>query len=746
MLWSEMKKPVLLMLVIGAFLLPSLSWARAGGGCLVEGTPVLTPSGPVAIERLHRGDRVWSLQEGRLRESQVHVQTEIVAREILEISVRGETLRLTPEHPVMTATGEYRMVNRLQTGDTVYLVRDGLLKSLAVRSLHRSAAMGRAYNLLVSPGGTYVAAGLVVHNKGCFLPESQILKADGTEMPISSTAPGDEVLAFTTEGRLVRTRVRKVVRTEVDQYVILQTDRVTLRVTEDHPFYVGQGTFKTLEVLKPGDTIMAWDGRCLAEQKIVSLQKVLKRVPVFNLQTDHPNTFFAGHIAVHNKGGGGGGGGSFRSSGSSRSSSSRSGAGGDEAGGVFFFLFLSVFAFVVILILSAKKGMKSENLDYVYDRKEVAAKAEKTEKLLVFISQQDPTFSPDVLRNLTQSTFLKLQECWQARDYTPMKPLMMPALFSQHHSQVMGMVRNHEINRLEDLKVERIDLVHVRYTEKRDQREFTALITASARDIYLDDRTGKFLRGDARPARFQEFVTFHFVNDRWLLREIEQAGESDILKDENFAEMLTDETVQGIYQEAAKEGIAGPWLTKGEEKKATRVERLLNFLVQTDKLWNRQQMLERARQVFLGVYLARESGDPALVPEADLFPEVAQSLRKQIQQWQSDGLKVEYRNLCVRKAELILVRNFTDSSRDEFTVRMDAHAQKMVRRGDRMFSEQKYVTPFEEYWTFGRQDERWKLKEVLPPSRGKKMVTEENVDEESGAGQVEWYYRQSRPT
>ncbi len=133
-----MKKIVLLMLAIGAFLLPSLSWARGGGGCLVEGTPVLTPSGPVAIERLHAGDRVWSLQEGILRESQVYVQTEIVAQEILEISAGGEKLRLTPEHPVMTGTGEYRMANRLKTGDTVYLVRDGFLKSLPIQSLHRT--------------------------------------------------------------------------------------------------------------------------------------------------------------------------------------------------------------------------------------------------------------------------------------------------------------------------------------------------------------------------------------------------------------------------------------------------------------------------------------------------------------------------------------------------------------------------------------------------------------------------------
>jgi len=742
-----MKRLVLLMLAIGALLLPALSWARAGGGCLAEGTPVLTPIGPVAIERLRVGDRVWSFQEGRLRESQVLVQTEVVAQEVLEISAGGGNLRLTPEHPVMTGPGEYRMANRLRTGDNVFLVRDSLLKSTPIQSLCSITAARQAYNLLVHPGGTFLAGGLIVHNKGCFLPESQILKADGTEIPISSVQPRDKVLAFTAEGRTVHTKVRSIVRTEVDQYVILRTDRATLRVTEDHPFYVGGGTFKTLEVLKPGDMIMAWDGRSLTEQKIVSLQKVEELVPVFNLQTDHPNTFFAGHIAVHNKGGGGGGG---RSGGGSRSSSSsRSGSGsggGNDPGAGFVVFFVIIFIVVVVHILRSKQGSKSENLDFVYSRKQISRKAEKTEKLLTFISRQDQAFSPEALRALAQSTFLKLQECWQARDYTPVEALLMPALFAQQQGQVLGMVRNHEINRLEDLKVERLDLVHVRYTEKKDQREFTALITASARDTYVDDRTGEFLRGDKKPARFQEFWTFQFIDGQWLLREIEQAGESDILKDENFAEMLTDETLQGIYQETAKEGMAGPWLAKGEEKKATRIERLLNFLVQTDKLWNRQLMIERARQVFLSVYLARESGDPSQVPEADLFPDVAQNLRQQIRQRQPDGVRVEYRNLCVRKAELILVRNFTDSSKDEFTVRIDAHAQKMVRREDRVLSEQKYVTPFEEYWTFGRLDDRWKLKEVLPPARGKKLVTLESVDEESTAGQIDWYYRQSRPT
>jgi len=1008
-----MRKIIGWIVILSLCFVPHLSWSRGGGGCLVEGTQVVTPNGAVAIEKLKKGDPVLSLTDGKFQKAKVQALVAVQPEEYLEISTSGLVLKVTPEHLIMVAQGEYRLAGLLHVGDTVYLIQDGMLDVSKVQSIHRIAARRPAYNLLVSPGGTFVTEGIVVHNKGCFLPDSQILRADGTESLISAVKPGDELLAFKPEGRMVRTKVREITRLEVDEYILLKTDQTTLRVTPEHPFYVGKGTYKTIEALKEGDVVFAWDGKWISEQRIISLQRVHERVQVYNLQNDHPNTFFAGRIAVHNKGGGcfpagtkvstpdgpvaietlaagdevfavtndgvtvrttvksifisknqvmkvetsggilaateehpislgrgrfrsagdlrsgdrimnwkggrlvakavrklsfagdeglvfnlqveepntfvaqgvvvhnkGGGcfpagtpiqttrgqipierlspedfvlgldpegrivparvekifdthsliltietdrgllrttsdhpiglpggdfllagqlrpgqkvlvrnsgtthtatvlrismeeqeqqvynltvgrpntfvaagfvthnkGGSSSSSSSSRSSSS--GGGGNELSlTAFFIIFGAMCALpILIFILAARsqKNKKSENLDFVYDRNKVASKAGKTEKLLIFLGKQDPSVKPEGLRQLTDSTFRKLQECWQARNYEPMKPLMMQDLFNQHTAQLNNMIANHEVNHIENLKVEYIDLVNVRYTEKPDQREFTALITATAKDYYLDDKTGRFLRGDKTPARFQEFWTFHRFGDQWLLREIEQAGESDMLKEANFAEMLTDDTLKGIYGETAKEkGEAGPWLEKETEEKATRIERMLNFLVQTDKLWDRSQMLERARQVFMGVYLAKESGDLNQIPSTDLFPEIADHLRAQIQQWRKQGLKVEYRNLCVRKAELILIRNFPDNSKDEFMVRISAHAQRISRREDQIMSQQEYVTPFEEYWTFGRLDSQWKLKEVLPPGRGKKMIIQENVDEESGPGQMQWYYRQPR--
>jgi len=692
----------------------SAAFARGGGGCLAKGTQVLTPSGAVSIERLHVGDPVWSISGGKLQAGTVRALSEVRTDHYLEISAGGEKILITPEHPVMVGPGEFRVARLLKAGDGVYRIDDGNLRAVPVDFVRPIPSNQRAYNLLVLPGGTFIPGNIVVHNKGCFLPDSEILKSDGTSVPISAVRPGNELVAYSPEGRIVHTKVRNILRHKVEEYILLKTDRHALRVTAEHPFYVGQGTFKTLEALKIGDAIFAGDGQSLSEQRIVSLERVHERVRVYNLQTDHPNTFFAGGLAVHNKGGGGGcfphgtmirtpsgqtpiealsihdtvqavdpdgkiihssveklfttltrvllvkttrgvlcttldhpvglsdgtfleagklqpgdnvlvwdkgalipatvqgtstseakelvynlsvgqphtflaadflvhnkGGSSSHSS--SSSSAGRGGSSDDMSGIIAFVIFFSLFiVMVVIIYLKQLKSSKSENLDYIYSQTEVTKKSMKTEKLLAFLSRQDPSFSAAELKKLSESTFRKLQDCWGKRDNGPMKPLLMETLFNQHVSQLKGLVRNHEINRIDDLKVERVDIVNVRYTEKPDQREFTALITASARDYYVDDRANQFLRGDKNPSRFQEFWTFHRSGDQWLLREIEQAGESDILKDENFVETLTDQTIKGIYEEtAAQEGTAGPWLEKGTEQKATRIDRLLNFLAQT---------------------------------------------------------------------------------------------------------------------------------------------------------------------
>ena len=76
--------------------------------------------------------------------------------------------------------------------------------------------------------------------------------------------------------------------------------------------------------------------------------------------------------------------------------------------------------------------------------------------------------APDALRKQAETTFLKLQECWAVRSYEPMRPLLMPDLFRDHSLQIAAMVRAHEINVIDHLRVDRIELVNTRYTLKEE--------------------------------------------------------------------------------------------------------------------------------------------------------------------------------------------------------------------------------------------------------------------------------------
>ena len=995
-------KRQLLWLLVALWLAP-LAWGRGGGGCLDGATPVLTPAGWKPLQELRPGDSVDCPSSGTT--GRVEALYRVDPAEVFEISVGGQTLRATATHLFQTAPGCFRQAAFLRVGDPLQLWDGRECHAASIASVRRIPASGPCWDLLVAPGGTYCAAGVIVHNKGCFLPDTLILRADGTQAAISQLKPGESVRAFTADGQIVAARIEELLTREADEFVTIEAERVVLRATPEHPFYIGNGEFRTVAGLKPGDMIYAFDGQGLSPQKILSLVRQPGKVTVYNLHTDSPHTYFANGIAVHNKGGGcfpagtpvrlAGGGeiaiencrpglrilavtpdgkavpaavlavhgfrtavlhlrttagdlrttadhpllssrGAWRAAGDFRPGESimrwdgtalqpvrilgmsedpaepvytlsvesphsflaadfavhnkgggcfpagtpvRLAGGGEIAiencrpglrilavapdgktvpaavlaihgartdvlhlrtsagdlrttidhpllsvcgdwraagsfhagesimswdgvalrpvrilgmseepaetvytlsveaphsflaadfavhnkGGGFhgggyhggssssddgWWIPLAIFGGIFLLVILSGYLKRSEEveLDYLYARSKIEGKTAKTQKLLEFISRTDSELDPAKLRDLVRSTFLQLQDCWEKREYGPMEPLLMPFLYVQHCNQLAAMKAHHEINRIRGITISAIDLVNVRYVQDPNQREFTALISASAADYYVDDRTGNCLRGSRAPAEFQEFWTFQHFGGHWALREVEQTRESAVLTEENFFEPFTDTGVKHVYGDtAAGVGAAGPDLGKVEVDKSTRIARLLNFLVVTDgPLWTRQRMQERARMVFMRVHMAYQKLDEAAIPVDDLWPEVAEEIAGRIRQMQEKGQRMELRNLCIRTAELILVRNFHDRSQDEFTVRIRAHAQMIMTCNGEVTHQDADVTPFAVCWVFGRRDEEWKLKENMPLADGEKRLADENYDEDSSPQMLQWYYSQTR--
>jgi predicted lipid-binding transport protein (Tim44 family) len=858
-----------LLAVAVACITASIAQARGGGGCLERGTLVDTPRGPVAVEQLRIGDTVWGIWDGMRTPVAVEATYEVHPDSYVELTAGGTTLRVTPEHPIEVAPGVFVRADRLLAQTTLLFSGEGRTPLIATRPI---TATTPAYNLLVSPGGVYFANGLAVHNKGCFLPDTPITMADGTRSPISTVAIGAKVLAFDGSANLVVATVRNVLTHQVASYLVLRTEQTEVRVTEEHPFYVGDGTFKTAEALRLGDVVYVYDGQALVPQHVLALERVRAAVTVYNLQTDEPHTFLANGIAVHNKGGGcfaagtlvqtpsgnraieslalgdtilgydessgrqpvvvegiyqnrsplfiphtdhgtlatttehplldsrgdfrtaetfrlggeietttgiakvlaierrttvqpvytltvsgshtftangfvvhnkggGGFGGGFHSSGGYRTG----GGPFDPTSLLLPLIFVAVL--IIVAIIKQRQEDQNEELDYCFSRSDIEGKSAKTAELLTFISKVDDLWKAAALEARVRSVFVELQTCWSNRAYDAMQPLMVDDLYQQHCAQLRGLRETHEINLIESLQIDAIDLVHVNYTERKMDRSFTALITATARDYYVDDRTNEFLRGDTEPQSFQEFWTFQLFDREWKLREIEQTKESDVLTTENFFEQFTEVGRDQIYGDAAgATGPAGPALPSDVKTKANKIDRLLNFLVQTDKIWNRDEMLATSRRVFLNVQLAWQDGRPEMLSGIALSAEMRTHLEAVLTSNRDRGLRVEHRNLCVRKVEIVQVDNRDDRTLDAFTARITAHAQTIITGPEGEIRHDEWVQAWTEFWTFGRDGTTWVLKDVLPEADAQTVIARENVDEGSSQQMLEWYYSKPRAT
>lgn len=179
--------------------------------------------------------------------------------------------------------------------------------------------------------------------------------------------------------------------------------------------------------------------------------------------------------------------------------------------------------------------------DLILQPHEVATKAEQTRRLMEFLAYRDDALDPGELHRCIATTFGLVQKAWEARDYGPVRHLLLPNILAKHESLLKSMRENHEINRIGGLHVERLELVHLHCPQCADDQEVTALITFRASVYFVDDRTGAYTRGPRSPSRFQELWVFRRRGEGWLLQDIERTHESHRHERPNLVADLTDQ-------------------------------------------------------------------------------------------------------------------------------------------------------------------------------------------------------------
>ncbi|MBF0547259.1 MAG: TIM44-like domain-containing protein [Candidatus Riflebacteria bacterium] len=812
-------------LVCLAALFPTIVESRGGGGCFLPDTLIEMADGKShMISSLKPGDRVksYSIEKG-VQESTVIACHSYQTEEYYSLSTEQGELHVTRDHLFACPNRIFRTAWALATGVSVLVSTDSELKPAKIIEIRVVKTSTTVHNILTGWPQSYFADSHLVHNKGCFVPETLIELVDGNRIPIRDVKPGQRVRAFTLQGALVAAEVERVFSLEVDGcFEIVTKSGFAIKATAEHPFYIGSGTFRAVESLVPGDQVIVFRSGLEPDivQRITRLQGKFK---VYNLQTDQPNTFIAGGIAVHNKGGGCFAAGTAISlpdgkiapietlkpgqtilSGNGKpvtvklTASSldelirvetakrvlyttkehpfllqrgqygqvrefgrlsfirtfggalervvriiptgaiapvyeiavdephtyfaggvqvhnKGGFGGGShgfhggGGGVVDWVVELIFYFLIILLpaifSSPKKSGSSNSIDEFVSLALVEKKAQQTTKLIEAIGASDAQFQVEALQDVARMAFLTLQDVWQSRDYTPMRSMVFPDLWKNHENQIKSMIRNHEINVIEQVTIEHLHPVWIFYTKDPNHRQVTFIIQATAKDYYINESTKRILRGDSKPERFQEFWTFQYLQEKYLLREIEQAGEASALYESNRVETLPLSVLNSLTS-GMEQPVANP---KG------KVQTLVQKYSQHDLTWNEKEMKEQARSSALSLYMALEKGEPGdLCDYSDKA--FIQGLEQTLKSGKELGIRQEFRNICVRRVDITMARKGGGGKPDEFVARISMHAKRLSMRGSTVLREDQDVVKFETLLHFSRNNGQFLLDQIM--SRG----------------------------
>ena len=144
-----------------------------------------TPTGPICIEDVEVGDRIWSvdLQTGGLVARPVARRLAAMATELVTLRFVDYTMvECTPEHPIYESSQErWVFAGDIREGSGVLRLIDGDLVEMRVASVERRTLPREVEVFDLTIGGpehNFIAGGILVHNKSEVVPPGETEDTD----------------------------------------------------------------------------------------------------------------------------------------------------------------------------------------------------------------------------------------------------------------------------------------------------------------------------------------------------------------------------------------------------------------------------------------------------------------------------------------------------------------------------------------------------------------------------------------
>lgn len=130
------------------------------------------------------------------------------------------------------------------------------------------------------------------------------------------------------------------------------------------------------------------------------------------------------------------------------------------------------------------------------------------------LKEKDPNFSEQEMLEKVSNAYVQMQNCWQDKNWEPMRPLMADALYSQFDRQLEAIKRNGQTNYIERISVLGARIVGY-YQDKVNDNLVVELRTRIV-DYTVDDATGTVVSGSKTA---EKFMTYEWT----LIRSLEHS-------------------------------------------------------------------------------------------------------------------------------------------------------------------------------------------------------------------------------
>lgn len=196
---------------------------------------------------------------------------------------------------------------------------------------------------------------------------------------------------------------------------------------------------------------------------------------------------------------------------------------GNSSGGISLFDILIILAVIAIALFvsSRKQTMSSQKRSrpvQIPNNKPTAPMKNE----IAALKAKDPAFSEEKFLSDASNLYLQMQNCWTARDITPLQPRLTAALYAQSERQVEGYKQRHQTNHVDRPNVIAKDIVGCTSDSVNDI--LTVRITSRIVDYTTDDETGRVISGDPNRERF---MTYEWTFIRSLDKKTDEGTDMD---------------------------------------------------------------------------------------------------------------------------------------------------------------------------------------------------------------------------